>query len=228
MIRVIRNRIDGIGEPLPSGEAVLWSASPAPLPFAARVLKLKWVGLWFLALGVWRGIEAAQAGAGVEGAVLKALGQLPLACAALTLLCALGYAMARSTTYAVTQRRVVLQVGIALPITVNLPLRFIDGAAVQPVSGGTGDLHLTLAPGSKTHSAALWPNVRTASDGRVQPVMRNVPEAALLALAPVLAEVLQRSQQEQENAARATEAETRNMMMLAQRSPVDLVQGVAA
>lgn len=194
MTRVIRNRVEGIAEPLPSGESVLWSGRPAAIPFARRILKVDWVAAWFLLLGVWNAVDAYQAGAGIEAALLRGLGQLPLALAALGLLLALGYAMARSTTYALTQQRLVFQVGVALPITVNLPLRFIDGAAIETASGECADLVLTLSPESQARRSALWPHVRTAARGQVQPVMREVSAASLALLAPLLQEALQRSQ----------------------------------
>jgi hypothetical protein len=191
--RLIRNRIDGIAEPLPNGETVLWSGRPAAFPFARQLFKLEWVAAWFAGLALWRGIEAWQDGAGLYGAFLRGLGQLPLAAAALLLLAGLGMAMARSTTYALTHRRIVFNVGVALPITFNLPLRYIDGAALRRRGGFGNELVLTLIPGSTIATFALWPNIRSSLDREVHPVMRNVPEPMLAALLPLLTEALQRS-----------------------------------
>ncbi|MGT2480112.1 hypothetical protein ACU4GR_17585 [Methylobacterium oryzae CBMB20] len=46
-----------------------------------------------------------------------------------------------------TNRRVVLQAGIALPVTHNLPFAQIESAALRAFTDGSGDLPLRLRPG---------------------------------------------------------------------------------
>lgn len=203
MIRLVRNRIDGIAEPLPQGETVLWSARPDSWTFARRQFRLHWVAAWFACLALWRGWQAWQAGAGLDGALLRALGQLPLALAALALLAGLGVAMARSTTYALTPRRLVMNIGVALPVTFNVPLRFIDGAELRVRNARVSDLLLTLSADSRPSLLALWPHVRSATERRVRPMLRDVPAARMNALVPLLAEALKASEAEQSRAAPA-------------------------
>ena len=196
MTRLLRNRIDGIAEPLPDGEVVLWSGKPDPWAYTLRLLKLHWVAVWFAGLAIWRGVEAWQEGAGAAGALLRALGQLPLAASAIGLLAGIGYLMARDTTYALTARRLVFQVGVALPITINMPLRFIDAVGIMKRSAGHSDLILTLVEGATVRTFALWPNVRTAKGGVLQPMMRDVRANELALLIPLLTDALQKTQVE--------------------------------
>ena len=193
MIRLIRNRIDGIAEPLPEGEVVLWSAHPVPWTFARRQFRLQWVAVWFLGLALWRATETLQAGGSGHDALLRALGQLPLAVGALGLLSGLGLAMARSTTYALTRRRLVMNVGVALPITINIPLRFIDGASVRHRAAGVSDLALTIAGGHKVKLFALWPHVRDPLARSIEPTLRDVATPSLLTLLPLLQQALRSS-----------------------------------
>jgi hypothetical protein len=195
--RVIRNRIDGIAEPLPAGETVLWSGRPEALSFAKRQFRLGWVALWFGALSLWRGWEALQNGATIPDALVRATGLWPLAVAALLLLTGLGVAMARSTTYALTRRRLVMNIGVALPITVNIPLRFVDAAAVRELPGGLAELQVTMSPATKLRLSALWPHVGRLADARVRPTFRDVSSAAIASLLPLLEEALRNSDAEQ-------------------------------
>ena len=196
MTRLIRNRIDGVAEPLPEGETILWSAKPDQWMFTRRLMRLDWVIAWFAALSVGRAYFAWSAGGDVRAMLIAASGQLPLALFGLCLLTALGIAMARSTSYVVSSRRVVLQVGVALPITFNVPLRFVDSVAIRTRNGKGGDVILTLCQGANVKALALWPHSQGWKHDSVQPLMRDVSETALNELKPILAKVLEESQQE--------------------------------
>ena len=196
MIRLVRNRIDGIAEPLPKGETVLWSGRPEAWRFARRQFRLGWVAAWFVALAALRGFEAWQAGAGWWGVAVRASSQVPLALLALGLLAGLGMVMARSSTYALTQRRLVMNIGVALPITFNIPLRYVDAVSLREHDGDLVDLVVTLGQGGKASVTALWPHVRRFSDVRVQPAFLDVSRASISALLPLLTEQLRVSEQE--------------------------------
>lgn len=198
MTRVIRNRIEGIAEPLPAGEHILWSGKPDAWTFTRRIMRLNWVLAWFSGLAGIRAYNIYVAGGDMTAMVSAAAGQLPLAVFALGLLSALGIAMARSTTYVISSQRLVFQVGVALPITFNVPLRFIDAASVRLRSSHSGDLILTLRKGANVKALALWPHSQGWGKDAVQPVMRDLTSVALEELKPILAQVLEASQQEEE------------------------------
>ena len=96
--------------------------------------------------------------------------------------------MARTTVYTITNRRVVMRIGIALPVTFNLPYTQIDGAALRPYEDGTGDIPLQLRDGTRLAYFVLWPHARPWRFSRPEPMLRAVPNAA--ATAQLLSEAL--------------------------------------
>ena len=116
---------------IPAGERILWHGRPSWLSLARRAYRGDFVAAYFVALGIWN--LASAAASGDPGAVAATgLKTSALAVAALALLGFLGYASARSTLYVVTTKRLVLKVGIALPIFINVPFAKIASA------GGAG------------------------------------------------------------------------------------------
>ena len=57
-----------------------------------------------------------------------------LGAAAVGVLSLLAWALARSTIYTITRPRVVLRFGVALPMSVNLPLRLVESADLRAPS----------------------------------------------------------------------------------------------
>ncbi|OHV16491.1 phosphopantetheine adenylyltransferase, partial [Methylorubrum extorquens] len=109
--------------------------------------------------------------------------------AALGLLSLLAWLVHRTTVYTLTDRRMVLHVGIALPITLNLPLTRIESADLRLFPDGTGDLPLRLPPGERVAYLHLWPHARPWRVSRPEPMLRSVPAArsVVALLAPALA-----------------------------------------
>ncbi len=87
---------------------------------------------------------------------------------------------ARAAAYTITNRRVVIRMGLAVPLTLNLPFARIDaGLAMTERRDGTGDLALQLAPGSKGLGwFILWPHTRPWHFAQAQPLLRGLPDAA--------------------------------------------------
>jgi hypothetical protein len=111
-----------------------------------------------------------------------------LAAGALSLLSLIAWGVARTTVYTITNRRVVMRIGIALPVTFNLPYKQIDGAALRPYEDGTGDIPLQLREGTRLAYLVLWPHARPWRFTRPEPMLRCVPNAA--ATAQLLSEAL--------------------------------------
>ena len=107
-----------------------------------------------------------------------ALKTFALAVAGMALIGFLAYASARSTLYVVTTKRLVLKVGVALPIFINVPFTKITSAAVRVYGDGTGDVPVSLAPSERVAYFALWPHARPFHFARPEPALRCVPDAA--------------------------------------------------
>ena len=75
---------------------------------------------------------------------------------AIALLALLAWLSSRTTLYVVTSRRLVMKVGVALPVFFNLPFSQIASASLRVYSDGAGDIPVALTAGS-THrlSASL-------------------------------------------------------------------------
>ena len=113
----------------------------------------------------------------------------PIALAAVAMLAFLAWLTARTTVYTITNRRVVMRFGAALPKAFNLPFAIIQGAALKPLSGGAGDLALTLKAPNKIAFLHLWPHVRPWRVASPQPTFRATPDAE--AVAAILASAMQ-------------------------------------
>jgi Bacterial PH domain len=189
-VRVERDfPIRGIREDLPEGEQVLWQGAPEVWPLARQAFHIRKVALYFCALLVLRvGLQLGD-GVGFYQALLSAVPLGVLALMGLGLLFGLAWWSARTTVYAITTGRVVLRVGMALPIMVNLPHKGIDTARVKVHADGSGELPLKLHNEVRLAYAHLWPHARPWCVKHPEPMMRALgqPEAVAQVLAQALA-----------------------------------------
>jgi hypothetical protein len=78
-----------------------------------------------------------------------------------------------------TNRRVVMRIGIVLTLTFNLPCKRIVGAGLRLDANGSGDLALTLRGEDRIAYLHLWPHARPWKLARPEPMLRSVPQAAV-------------------------------------------------
>lgn len=180
--------IRGIREHLPPGEQVLWQGSPQWLSLAITAFHIRKIALYFaLMLGLRLVVQMAD-GQSLAAAVAGSLGLFAVALAGLGLLVLLAWLSQRTTFYAITSRRVVMRVGIALPIIVNIPLREIQAARLHVYRDGTGDVPFALGDEIRLAYAVLWPHVRRWRFSQPEPMFRAIPDA--LAVAQTLSQAL--------------------------------------
>lgn len=212
--------VPGLPERLPGGETVLWQGAPRWRSLARRAFHVRLVALYFVALAAWSGASAAADGAGPGTLAMDALWLALVASIPIGTLLAVSVLAARTTLYTVTDRRLVLRVGVALPMAVNIPLGAVRSAGLRRCADGTGDILLSLLPAHRVSFVALWPHVRPWRFSKPQPLLRGLPdaEAAAQALATALAAS---TAAEPAQAAPAPAIER-------PRPPVDVPAGVAA
>ncbi|MFX7853989.1 photosynthetic complex putative assembly protein PuhB, partial [Acinetobacter baumannii] len=75
------------------------------------------------------------------------------------LLSTIAWLMARTTVYTITNKRVVMRVGVVLSITFNLPFAQIGSAGLRRRGRG-GDIVLSLCGTDNIAYAHLWPHAR--------------------------------------------------------------------
>lgn len=188
----------GLPAPLPPGERILWQGRPCGFGIAFRALHLRLVGLWFVGLALWAALPPALAGRSGE-ALSLALPTLAGGAGALALLALLGWLSASTTTYTITNRRVVMRVGIALPMTLNLPLGLIESAAARVHGDGSADLPLRLRTGNRVAYLHLWPHARPWRVSRPEPMLRSIANGS--EVAGILARALAAHRETPEEAA---------------------------
>jgi hypothetical protein len=182
--------IRGLPEPLPEGEHVLWQGAPDRRSFLLHAFHLRKLAIYFGVILLLRGVFASADGSTAVQAVIAAAWLLPVAGTALVLVTVLGLLTARSTIYAITERRVVMRIGVVLQITFNIPYRNIETAELRAYGDGSGDLPLQLYGDDHLAWLHLWPHVRPWRLASPQPMLRCVPNARQVAqtLATALAD----------------------------------------
>ena len=171
----------GLPEALPADERLLWQGRPDAARLARRVFHADLVAAYFGALLLWRLAASLGSGAAPAEALSSLAWLLPIAAAGLGLLALLAWLTARTTVYTLTDRRIVMRIGIVLTVAYNLPLTRIDGAALRPDGSGGGDIALTLERATRIAWLHLWPHVRPWRVAHPQPMLRALPDAAAVA-----------------------------------------------
>lgn len=175
----------GLPEPLPLGEKILWQGAPDFKALAVRVFHLRKLTWYFLALIMMRvSYLYATSLAGFE-LLMALIWPVALAVVGLASVGCLAWLTARTTAYTLTDRRVVMRIGIVLTLTFNLPLRTIEAAGLRVDADGSGDIPLRLGKGDRIAWLQLWPHVRPWTVTHPEPTLRCVPNvrdvAALMA-----------------------------------------------
>jgi len=169
--------IRGIAGPLPDGEHLLWEGAPSRASITRHAFHARKVALYFAALVVVRMTMTGAAGLRTFDGWRSVLILIGLGAAAVAVSQLLAALSARTTWYAITDRRVVVRSGIVLAGTLNVPLRAITGAAIKSYTDGTGDLAITLASDVRIAYLHLWPYVRAWRITRPEPALRGLADA---------------------------------------------------
>lgn len=171
--------IKGLPGVLPKDEAIVWQGSPDWRTLARGVFHTRLVAAWFFLVAM---AAFVAGGTGLTGAIVTLL----VAAIGLGLLAVLAWAQARSTVYTLTQKRIVMRFGVALPKCVNLPLALIGTADLKPAGAGHCDIALSIKGRFPLGWLQMWPHVRPWKVADPQPMLRAVPTDFV----PILAETL--------------------------------------
>ncbi len=140
--------------------------------FARSALGARWIGGYFALLVAW---------AMVGGTPLGALMTAGFGLLAVGLAYGFALLVARSTVYTITNRRVVLRIGVALSKCINLPLTKLGSADLRKLGGGFGDIALVPQGAGMLGYLILWPHARPFRLAQPQPMLRALPDAAEVA-----------------------------------------------
>lgn len=173
--------VPGLPSDLPKGEALLWQGRPEWRSLAIRAFHLRKIVVYFGLLAVWS-VASAWVDGKPLGEALYAAAWVPvIAIGAIVPLTLLAWLSARTTVYTITSKRIVMRIGIALPITINVPFRAIESIGLRRVGAEAGDIPAALSKGYRLAVLVLWPHTRPWYVRNPQPMLRSVPNAERVA-----------------------------------------------
>ncbi len=181
--------VPGLPELLPAGERILWQGAPRWQSLARRAFHIGNLAIYFGALIAWRAGTLLYDGESPAQALQAIAWLIPLALAAIGILAFIAWLMARTTLYTITNRRIVMRVGVVLTVSFNIPFSTMASAGLRSYSDGTGDVPIALAGEDRISYLHLWPHARPWRVARPQPMLRAVPDVA--AVSEVLARAVQ-------------------------------------
>jgi hypothetical protein len=181
--------VRGLPGVLPAGETILWQGEPRWLDLATEAFHIRAVAAYFTAMLAWRTADAVVHGQAASTAIMSALSVTPLAVAAVGLLAGLAWLNSKTTVYTITNKRVVMRFGAAVPKAINIPFGIIETAALKAGPTGAGDLALTLKAPNRLALLHIWPHARPWRMAAPQPTLRALPNAS--AAAALLASAMQ-------------------------------------
>ena len=173
--------IRGLPGRLPEGETLLWQGAPDWWTMARQAFHIRAIALYFAGMFAWRAWDALSRGGDPIPVMRTVLLTAPVAFAGLAILAFLAWLNSRTTVYTITNRRVVMRFGAAIPKAINIPFTVIESAAVKQLPSGAGDLALRLKAPNKIAFLQLWPHARPWRLVSPQPTFRalaDAPEAA--------------------------------------------------
>jgi Bacterial PH domain len=166
---------------LPVGERVIWQGKPSFKGLALRSFHIREVAIYFGVLLAWRLWSNWSQSVPARDAIISALWLIAPAISAIAVLAGLAWLFRRATCYTLTSKRVLFQFGVALPMTMNIPLNRITNAALKIHRDGTGDIPLGVSDGKRVSYLLLWPHIRPWRLRAPEPMLCALPDAAIVA-----------------------------------------------
>ena len=173
--------IPGLPGLLPPGEHILWQGSPDWRALARSAFHTRLIAGYFALLATWALVSSIATGVRGPSDLIGFAMTVVVGAIGVALLHLLAWGTARSTIYTLTNRRIVLRIGVALPKCINLPLALIGSVDLAARPDGTGDVPLTLTGQQRLGYIALWPHARPWKVATPQPMLRAVPGASDIA-----------------------------------------------
>jgi hypothetical protein len=169
--------VRGLPKDLPKGDGILWQGAPNWWSFARRVFHVNKIAAWFLFLCAWRMLETVSGGGSPAEALFPIVILLAIGAVAIGFFLLVAWATQRTTVYTLTHERLIMRVGIALPVTINIPYGLVETAEIKIWSDGTGNIPLKLNGKDRAAYLMLWPHVRPWKMTNPQPMLRCIPDA---------------------------------------------------
>jgi len=170
--------IQGLPEPLPPGEEILWQGAPSLKPLLRTAFHAHALLAYFGVLLALRGASVWEQTQSALATSLAVIWLAPLFLLALAMVFAMAWLTARTTVYTITTRRVVMRIGVVLDLTLNLPFEALDAIDLKAAKDGSGDISLRLPSRNKIAYLHLWPHARPWRLRQPEPMFRAVADVA--------------------------------------------------
>jgi hypothetical protein len=167
----------GLPERLPSGEFIVWQGSPDVGALASSAFHIKKLMVYFAVLIGACAWPALEDGAGFMAVLLSIKWIAPLALIGLSSVWMMAYMTSRTTVYTLTNKRVVMRLGIVFTVSFNLPYKQVASADVRMLQDGFGNINLALKGSDRIAWIHLWPSVRPWKIEKPEPTLRAIPDA---------------------------------------------------
>ena len=171
----------GLPEALPRNEYIVWQGRPDWRQLAIEAFHVRKIAIYFAAMVLLQLVHLMDNNTALPEMFKSLATSVTLAAIALSLLTWGAYLSANGTMYTLTNKRIIMRIGIVLSLTFNLPLKKITACDLQLQKNQTGNLALGIASESPIGWLNLWPHVRAWRVASPQPSLRCVPQAQALA-----------------------------------------------
>lgn len=171
----------GLPEKLPKGERILWQGSPDVKAILLRVFHIKAILIYFSLILLYQITTGIVEGEAASAIFFSSLRIAIFSTIGLSLIALLAYLIASTAVYTITNKRVVMRIGIVLNMTFNFPLKMIESADCGLTKQGTGDIYIKLGKETKIAIFHLWPHSRPSNWARPQPTLRCIKDCSEVA-----------------------------------------------
>ena len=172
----------GLPENLPEDEKILWQGSPVFASLVNKVFFLRLLIFYFIFLlgfGLYWDFQKVPQ----SEALTNLLANFLLSGFSLAALTLLAHLTCSTAVYTLTNKRVVMRIGIVLTLTFNIPFKQILASDFKKHSDGSGDISFSIDPSTKIAFIHLWPHCRFKSFAHPEPALKcveNVSDVAFL------------------------------------------------
>lgn len=171
----------GLPQALPKNETILWQGSPDFWTIAKDIYFIRVVALYFLFLLSVNLFEGLEAGDSARTISLSLLWMFSLSMLGIGFLAVLALCVAKTAVYTITDRRIVMRIGVVLTMTFNLPFKAIESADVLKVKKGIGSIAIKVEESSKIAIFHLWPHCRAWKINHPEPLLLGIIEVEKVA-----------------------------------------------
>jgi hypothetical protein len=160
----------GLPEKLPEGETILWQGAPDWITLAIEAFHIRSLSIYFGIMLIFQINYLADQSEKINiSSVALSATLVSFILVAITIW---AWMTAKASMYTITNKRVVMRIGLVFSLTFNLPLKKILGANELKKRNKTVDLSLVLNSEDRIAWLHLWPHARPWRIDQPEPSLR--------------------------------------------------------